>query len=131
MANQKTQSAPFSFTTLVKQQIISLPRPIFRSSVQPDLLALRLFPRTIGLKGLSLIVRKNSCRTRSPTLLLGSGGHPGVPHSVTLQVTISNSPGPDLCGPLYENRPLLVNFNKDVAIHKIWLLALYSFSVSI
>ena len=35
--------------------------------VRPDLLALRLFPRTIGLKGLSLIVRKNSCRTRSPT----------------------------------------------------------------
>ena len=34
--------------------------------VRFDLLALRLFPRTIGLKGLSLIVRKNSCHTRSP-----------------------------------------------------------------
>ena len=30
-------------------------------------LALRLFPRTIGLKGLSLIVRKKPFHTRSPT----------------------------------------------------------------
>ena len=28
--------------------------------VRPDLLALRLFPRTIGLKGLSLFVRKKT-----------------------------------------------------------------------
>ena len=39
-----------------------------RHMVRPDLLALRLFPRTIGLEGLSLIVRKNSCQA-SPRYL--------------------------------------------------------------
>ena len=36
-------------------------------AVRSDLLALSLFPRTIGLKASSLIVRKNSFRTRSPS----------------------------------------------------------------
>ena len=72
--------------------------------VRPDLLALRLFPRTIGLKGLSLIVRKNSCHTRSPryrTIKLIRHGTPIGPRLWKAKQTVSalcQLPLPPRCG---------------------------------